>query len=783
MTNLSNFPTSLDTNVTLYHVSDGLRVVLAEDYNPGDTSITVLGDEEMMRRFTPTGIITLTEQCSEPELRAISFSYTSRTLTTFDGLTVLEGFTDVGKPKSITHVTQNVMAQHHNSLKDALKNIEEFAGKKGAVGVRPLEGTLEERINYLRSIVLQPKAWFTSNKQIGLYPLTVEFTNKSFRLGTDGNSQSVSYIWDFEYNPSVITPTTICNATSIVPSTISHVLINDLDGGTISKTYYDPGIYSVKLTVTNDFGSDSVIFDDYIQARFPAPLDACIEFTQRAFQSVTAGTNPTGGPYDQPSSTTPVIRSPVNTIIDMYIPPGENLTNRPGYSFAGEKLNGSSPIDPIIQYTWSLSDDIPHSNAPTARAVYSVGGYYDLILRCDTQFGSYKITKYPKAFDIVEKFNLWLWLATDPLDESNISVSEFGLLSETFKTATANYTISRNFDFLEDQGPPTNVVIPNKAQQQREFRGNVGFARNTTTTSGNGGSGYLYWATGRDYNQNKSSEKVDAASFNGLQQSYDTGFKTDPLSPVTGFPRVWNWVDLHSSNKLWFILGGVDTADNLIPAGTSPTNQVKSIVSLGIGIVNSSTSFVQTNYKNNADELLQNAAFDQAGNLVLGHMSVYRSTWFEDAGYFLRNEGVGTFFRIKSFYKTSGTSADYVQDIRKLPDMSGVSRVEGKFVSLSLGVYFFSNAGAVSAYSPSAGVWGTGGPGINSPAFRVLQDTEVVGYDDGDQTLLCASDGDKIAYLSFDYSNKTFIKFNETDTTFTSVTARPVGTQFHMAIF
>lgn len=769
MTNLSNFPTSLDTNVTLYHVSDGLRVVLAEDYNPGDTSITVLGDEEMMRRFTPTGIITLTEQCSEPELRAISFSYTSRTLTSFDGLTLLDGFTDVGKPKSITHVTQNVMAQHHNSLKDALINIEEFAGKKGDVGIRPLEGTLEERINYLRSIVLQPKAWFTSNKQIGLYPLTVEFTNKSFRLGTDGNSQTVSYIWDFEYDPSV-TPTTICNATSVVPSTISHVLINDLDGGTISKTYYDPGIYSVKLTVTNDFGSDSVIFDDYIQARFPAPLDACISFTVRANQKLTvAGQNPAGGPYDQPTSITPVIRSPVNNIIDMYIPTGENLANMPGFTYAGEELNGVSPIDPIVQYTWSLSDDIPHSNANTARAVYSVGGYYDLILRCDTQFGAYKITKYTKAFDIVEKLNLWLWLS-NPLDPSDVSVSEFGLLSETFKTASVNQTITRNYTFLEDNSP--SYVVVNEAQQQREFKGNVGFARNTSATSGNNGTGVLYWATGRNPLDSKLSEKISSLAFNGFEQLYTVAF--------SDIPRVWNWVDLHSSSKLWFILGGVTSA---ISPGTSPTNQVKSIVSLGTLQIDSSTSFVQSNYKNGADELRSNECFDSLGNMVLGHMSIYRSTWFEDAGYFLRNEGVGSYLRIKSFYKTSGTAADYVQDIRKLPDMSGASRVEGKLVPLSLGVYFFSNSGAVSAYSPSAGVWGTGGPGINSPAFRVLQDTSVVGYDDPDQTLLCASDGDKIAYLSFDYSKKTFVKFNETDTTFTSVTARPIGDQFHMTIF
>ena len=122
----SNFPNTLDSDITLYQVADGLRVKLIEDYNVGDTIITVLGDETTMRLFSDTGIITLTDQCAEPEQRAISFSYTLRTLTTFEGLTLLSGFVDNAKPKNLTSVTQNVMAQHHNNLKDAGIDIEKF---------------------------------------------------------------------------------------------------------------------------------------------------------------------------------------------------------------------------------------------------------------------------------------------------------------------------------------------------------------------------------------------------------------------------------------------------------------------------------------------------------------------------------------------------------------------------------------------------------------------------------------------------------------------------------
>lgn len=780
-----NYPNTYDNNSNLYLVSDGLRVRLAEDYNPGDTSITILGDETTMRRFNNSGIITLTEQCSDAELRAISFYYTSRTLTTFDGLTILEGFTDMVKPKNITNVTQNVMAEHHNTIKDAIIAIEQFAGKKGEISQRPLEGTIEQRINYLRSIALKPKAWFKVDARTGLAPLTVTFTDQSFRLGTDGTSQSVKHIWDFGDNTSSVisavsiisgietfeiisvAPSTI-SLTSYVPEYISNIIVDDIDGESITKVYTEPGIYTVKLTIINDFGEDSVIFDDLISARFPAPSDASISFVSRANQFISVSGYPNGGPY----TTTPVIRSPINSIIDIYIPSGEN-PNTPNVTYGGEKIVSGSIVDPIQNYTWSLSDDLAHGNSNTARAVYSIGGTYDLILRTDTEFGSYKITIYDNAFDIVEKINLWIWIYNS--SKTQVSVSEFGLLSETFKSTVAPLTINVDESFLID-----TVLNPvsNSTQQRREFNKNVGFAPRTSATSGNAGTGILYWASGRPVGSSVLNEKIYSSEFNGFTQIYTTGFD----KAGTNIQRPWNWVSLASLEKIYFILGGVS---GIIPSNTSPTNQSKDVVTLNdLSAINPSLTLTASNYKNGADELQENeVTYDISGEPTQGHMSVYRSAWYGDSGFFLRNQGTGSFFRVKSFYKTSGNTSEPFVDIRKLVDMTGTSKVEGQLVPLSSGVYFFNNSGAVSAYNPTTGVWTTGGPGINSPQFRQIQDSTVIGYDNEDQQLLATSDGDKLAYLSFDYSTKAFIKFNETDTTFSSITSRPSGIQWNMTIF
>ena len=99
--NSSDFPNNLDDDENLFLVHDSLRVRLLEDYiaNSNQKSILIEGEEKIISRFPPTGIITLTEQCSEIDKRALSFYYGSRTSTSFDELELLPEFIDVDKPK------------------------------------------------------------------------------------------------------------------------------------------------------------------------------------------------------------------------------------------------------------------------------------------------------------------------------------------------------------------------------------------------------------------------------------------------------------------------------------------------------------------------------------------------------------------------------------------------------------------------------------------------------------------------------------------------------------
>jgi PKD repeat protein len=754
----SNFPDSFDTNDNLFEVHDSLRMTLAEDYNPGDTSISVTGDFLTVARWPATGLLTLTEQCSDLEERAISFYYNSfdSTNMVISGLEILPDFPDTVKPKRITNVTVNVMDKHHNHIKDAVVAIQKFAGEEGLEDIEPFGETLEGRINFLRRLVLQPKAWFTSDKRTGNVPLEIEFNNLSFRLGTDGTEDEVTVTWDFgDHTSSTVSLSTI-SADSMVPESQVDVLVRDTDSGKILKVYHEPGIYDVSLTVTNNFGSDTIVLPKFINARVKAPNVAIVRYVEdTSSQEATAGVPPNG-----PFVTPPTIRSPINTLIQFEVDEGENPAT-PGFSFGGEALNEEGdPLDPIVNWTWELSDDLLHPNSRQTKASYSVGGIYDMKLRVDTEFGAYRITSYENTIDVVENTNMWLWIYQS---DTTVRAYEYGLISETFKLTDApTLTVSQNADFL--------AGAPNEEQQVREFYRNVGFTPRGNTPSGLGGGSLLYWATGRGASDPVSAEQIKVSEFDGFTGTYISH---------PAITRQWNWANLNSSTTSYFVFGAVPT----YPSDQSPTNTTVQGMDMGTFAVTSS-DLDSGDYLNGAQELQENVAiYENDGTPTYGHFSVYRTAWKDNTGYILRNDGVGPFFRIKSFYRTEGTTSNPFMNIRKLQDIQGPTKLEGQLIEMSSAVFFLNNSGSVSSFNPTENIWRSGGPGVNSLIYRNLQDTSVVGFDNQSNTLLATSDKDKRGYLSFDYSPNAFLRFSEIDLTFATLGSRPDGDQFVMGVF
>jgi len=752
----STYPVVLDSDTNLYAVHDALRVTLAEDYLPGQTSISVTGDVGMMGKFPPTGIITLTEQCSDVNLRALSFFYSSKTDYSFDGLIILPEFSqkDYAKSKNITHVTLNVIAQHHNSLKDALIAIETFMGVSGKIDTVPFGDTITGRLNFLTKLVFTPKAWFrVMGSTVGLVPIDFRFKDECMRLGTG----EVLFTWNFgDTNMSVAS---VIQTISITDPTISVIsvaagvnILNVYDfiespetyvKKTYIKTYDDAGKYDIGLTVRNAYGVASVIFTDMVNPRLEAPREAVISII---------GVIP-------PISTTPVIRSPINTVITLEVPSGKIPGSSPSQSYGGELLDGSNtPYDPILEYVWSLGDDLTHSQSSITKAMYSTGGLYNIKLRTNTAFGAFRITDYQNAIDIVEDVNLWLW-TTSTLTSKQ--ANEFGLISETFKIRPGTIAVTQNSSFLTGSN--------NETQAKREFNRNVAVTPKATTSSGQSGSMRMYWAEGG--NNPTSSQTIGIAEYVGFTDAY-----TSPVPPPA---KYWNWLCLNSSSVSYFLFGSMPTGS--IPAGHNPSDQ-------NFGVLPKSSAVYTTDsdqtYINGADDLMEHISDYGLGTVPLnGYFAVYRGCWKGGSGYFIRNGAVDPYFQLNNFYKTNSVIGDELVSITKMPDMAGSAKVEGQLVPLYNGVFFFNNSGSISAYNDTTGVWETGGPSLSSVAYRSVQDTSIVGFDSAANTLLAASDGGYVAYLSFDYSINAFIKFNGQNLTFSSMVSRPTGDQFVMGIY
>lgn len=721
------YPTVSDSNLTLYSVKDTLTLKLAKDYTPGDTKIYVEQNETKMNLFPTVGIITLTEQCSEPEYRAVSFYYNTKNTTEFyfTDLTILPETPISEKRAGVTTVSMNVVAQHHNNIKDAIIAIEKVVGLKTDRTTRPFEGNLVQKVNYLSSIVFTPRAWFTTNKTIGIAPLTVQFTNKSFQLGEDIPDNSILYYWDFG-------DSTGSNESSFTLTTTST---------TVNHTFEKPGLYSIRMKVKNIYGEDTVVFNDMINARYAAPDEAFIEYVLQPSQVYFSSNN--------------YIKTPVGVPVYLFVQNAINIVTGNKYSGELVDVNGNV-LDKIVEYTWVLSDNLSHGNSMSTNALYSTGGYYDVVLRTDTASQAFRITMLEKFINVVEQKNAWLFL----INGTNINACEMGFLSEVFKSKQSSYlAISSNYAFLSGLANATQLV--------KEFKKNWNFTPKSSTPSGLGGISLIHYPSGRYSADPSTNESINAFNFNGFDETYST------YPSYTGRP--WNWIPMNINNHTYFILGNSTT----VPAGTSPTNMQL----LDNDIQNQTYSVIQTytnsNFSTSANSLKYNAAqYNSSGVAIDGEFSAYRSCVQNDVGYILKNLTVGTAFQIKAFYSSSTVGTNYLSTFNKLPDIIGPAKLEGQLVSLYSGLYFFNNTGTVSAFDVTTQSWATGGPGYNSVAFTDLQDTSVTDYEDETNTLVATSDNNHNAYLSFDYSNKAYIKWNDMDLTFKILSPRPTGTQW-----
>lgn len=222
--NLSLYPEAQDNIDILYNVRNNAETTLKQSLSYNGKQIIV----DDASTFPDFGLVRVGTPAGEPGHYELIY-YASRSNSAFFSLQ--RGFAGSKQnPWPIgSFISNSVMAEHHNAIKDAVVNIENNIGTKEIPTETSLNGILKQQeIRFL-----SPKAQFRAYPIIGAPPLSVRFQN--FSAG-----QLIRYLWDFG------------DGTTSTDKSPTHV-------------YQKEGIYTVILnTINSSGGSGTCVKKNYI---------------------------------------------------------------------------------------------------------------------------------------------------------------------------------------------------------------------------------------------------------------------------------------------------------------------------------------------------------------------------------------------------------------------------------------------------------------------------------------------------------------------------------------
>lgn len=214
---LSFYPDALDDKDNLYEVSNNATTILKQTLSFNGKNI-IVNDAS---KFPPRGLLKLNSKNKMGDYEIIY--YGKRTNSVFSEL--LRGFAGSRQfmwSSESTVVSNSVMAEHHNAIKDAIIKIQRHLGLKE----NPSEDSINGMLKKIESIHLAPKPLFRS------YPLKgPPLTKIKFKNLTSNNA--IRFFWDFG------------DGTNSIEKNPTHV-------------YTREGIYTVKLNVITNTGAQGI---------------------------------------------------------------------------------------------------------------------------------------------------------------------------------------------------------------------------------------------------------------------------------------------------------------------------------------------------------------------------------------------------------------------------------------------------------------------------------------------------------------------------------------------
>jgi PKD repeat protein len=216
---LSVFPEAKDNKDTLYEARNNAETRLKQTLSYNGKYIVV----EDNSNFPTKGLLRIGPPAGESGAAELIY-YDSKTTGIFRNL--IRGFAGSRQnPWPVgSSVSNAVMAEHHNAIKDAVIQIEKNLGTEE----KPTEESLNGILKIQETRFLAPKAIFRAHRIDGPPPLQVRFQNFS-------TGPLVRYLWDFG------------DGTTSVEKNPIH-------------TYQTEGVYSIQLNVITSLGAQGITY-------------------------------------------------------------------------------------------------------------------------------------------------------------------------------------------------------------------------------------------------------------------------------------------------------------------------------------------------------------------------------------------------------------------------------------------------------------------------------------------------------------------------------------------
>ena len=179
---LSLFPEVIDDKEVLYEATNNSRIALKHTVTYSANQIIVMSTAD----FPDEGVIRIGPDIGVAGQFELIY-YGKKTTSTFQNL--IRGFAGSRQSKFLTKgnfVTNSVIAEHHNSIKDAIIKIQADLG----VDVSPVATSLNGILKQQENRFLAPKALFRAFPIRGESPMKVRFQNFS-------TGHVVRFLWDF----------------------------------------------------------------------------------------------------------------------------------------------------------------------------------------------------------------------------------------------------------------------------------------------------------------------------------------------------------------------------------------------------------------------------------------------------------------------------------------------------------------------------------------------------------------------------------------------------------